>query len=148
MVNKVAALKTQLPSFVERPYGGNFRLDASSSVIVINPHKSTAEGISNKKLKDGLRGHDGIAMEHVKFLRYADSQGDDGNTSLSYTFENDVGAIITRKFKVGDYFLSVYSDGKSGFWHVLENDSDRPIMLMISSKRKLTHLARKDKHDH
>jgi hypothetical protein len=37
---------------------------------------------------------------------------------------------------VGAEFFSVNDEGKTGYWHVLENVSDRPVMFMVTATQK------------
>ena len=143
MVEKDVALKTQFPSFEARPYGGRLVLTNVKTLIVINPGMDTAAGIDSSKLKNGLRGHDGEASESVAFLRYADDGEDDGRYPLVYTYEDPKHEVVRETYKVGSCFLSVDDNGETGFWHVLKNRSDRPILLMISVRKKDVEL-RKD----
>jgi hypothetical protein len=143
MTEKNATLpkQSQMPSFEARPYGGRLILSDTKThtqtLIVIAPRASTAAGISIDKLnRYGLRGHEGEASEHVKFLRFTDVGEHDNSRPLVYTFQTSDGEPNQAFYGRGEEFYSVKDGGKTGYWHILENASDRPIMLLITVEKK------------
>ena len=132
---------TKLPVFEDRPYGGRLKLDSSRTLIVLAQHANTAAGIDKERLdKDGLRGHENEATEQISFLRFADDAADDHSTPLVYRFRDQDGQVQEKRFGVGSEFFSVNDEGKTGFWHVIENGSSRPILFMVTATEKTAAL--------
>ena len=118
--------------------------DNNTVLIVLAPHMNTAAGKETELNKNGLRGgHEGKASEHVRFLRFADEGKDEHNIvipPLAYRYEDHEGGVQERRFGIGNQFLSVDASTNSGLRHVIENDSDRPIMLLITVVPKPVNL--------
>lgn len=136
VTSKQTQTSTILPVFEQRSYGGKFILNKARTLISIDPRKNTAAGIESKKLKNGLRGHANEALEHITVLRFADDStlkagANPTEAPFIYRFENSAGKIQEAYFTLGDEFFSVEDNGNKGFWHVLENRSGRPILLMV-----------------
>ncbi len=130
--------KTQkflLPQFEERPYGSRMKLDESRTLVVIAPHANTAAGIPNEKLRNGLRSHENEGAERIRIIGFADGTGEPSlkdQAKIIYRFEDHDGQIKEKNYNINEAFLSVRYDGAEGFWHVIENSSDRPILLMVT----------------
>jgi hypothetical protein len=128
------ATDEKLTSLFERKeYGFKLPLRPGLAIYVFAPKSSSADGMKPSELNaNGLRGHEGTFTERVTFLRFADNLGDDGSKPLSYIFhnKNEKSLVMQSEFGVGSTFFSV--EGELGFWHVLRNTSNRPIMLMIA----------------
>jgi hypothetical protein len=123
----------QLPGFEARPYGARLKINSATQLVIIAPHTNTAAGIEATNLdKDGLRGHPGEAKEMVQFLGFVGDKQVTNTKPLLYHFRDRAGAIATEGLTPGSVFDSVSGNGSVGFWHVLENVSDTPIMLMIT----------------
>jgi hypothetical protein len=101
-------------------------------------------GIGAERTSTGLRGHPGAVWEHITFKGFADGRGDDGTKPLLYRYEDADGSIKEERFGVGEALYSVKKNG-TGRNHILENTSDRPILLMIDAEEKpLTRFRRPD----
>ena len=155
---------TALPQWeTDKPYGSKLALldtpKESVLLLIIEPHKHTGIGIDQSKLdSDGLRPHPGERVENVKFLKYADGKPDDGLYPLVYKYkkidERGIGKVQECRYGLGNTYLSgqdkcqlwgdtfesvrdpvlAYKD--NGYWHILINDLDRPIMLLITVKKE------------
>ncbi len=124
-------------------------------------------GIDPSKLdSDGLRPHPGESVENIKFLKYADGKPDDGLYPLIYKYrkidERGIGKVWENRYGLGDTYFNgqdkhqlwgdtfesvrdpIQVQRDNGYWHILINDSDRPIMLLITVKKENapTHLER------
>jgi len=139
MVEKQIELKSLLSalSWEEAPYGRKAADPKNKEVIFIqiDPGKNTGLGV---ELKDGLRDH--TRVEHVEVLGYADGK-QDGDAILVYKTKSQSGKLITKMFGAGEDFFSVEPSGR-GHLHILENRTNKTIVLMIRPGRELTSLRR------
>lgn len=131
----------QQDAFEDRPYGARMKLNPFMTLIVIYPHKDTAAGVGKESLnRSGLRGHDNEAVQHVSFLGFAGGETGDRDMPLVYRFEDRNGKVKEERYGAGSAFFSVWNNGARGFWHVLRNDSDKPIMLLVKVTPKTADL--------
>jgi hypothetical protein len=128
--------------FKDTEFGGKLSLRRGLAVYVFAPHTGSTVGMSADALNEHLlRGHPGVSSEKITFLRFADEGINDDTKPLVYRYENSKGEVLRRNFGVGSEFFSVSHNGRKGYWHVLENTSARPIMLMISVERSAMEKA-------
>ncbi|MBI2546979.1 MAG: hypothetical protein HYW23_00855 [Candidatus Aenigmarchaeota archaeon] len=117
--------------YEERPYGWRKSLSGTSQLIVIEPGKHTGINVASLNTQ-GLRGHPGEIWERAMHLGCLD--GTDGNESLLYKVL-DGKDVQERSYRRGQSFFSVSPDGsgenKPGYWHIMANNSDKPIRLLI-----------------
>ena len=124
-------LKQQLieDGFEKRPYGWRKKLSDKSQYIIIERDMHTGIGADLSQINEfGLRGNPGAAWERVTHLGYATEDGDLG-FSLTYRFLDPYNRLHERTYSKGSQFYSKI--GKTGFWHLLVNNSDEPIKLFI-----------------
>jgi len=120
----------------ERPFGRR----TADGYLQIYPGMNTSIGADPKQLDDfGLRPHPNQIWEHVEHLGYPDGE-QDGGYSLVYKSRTKYGDIVQEQyFAKGARFYSVQTDSLgTGFWHMLENVSDRTIVLRITKLNKET----------
>jgi hypothetical protein len=132
----------QQNSFEDRPYGARMKLNPFMTLVVIAPHRDTAAGVGKESLNEnGLRGHENEALQYVKFLGFAGEE-EDGRSGmpLVYRSEDRNGKVKEERYGVGSEFSSVWNNGARGFWHILRNDSDKPIMLLVRVTPKTADL--------
>jgi hypothetical protein len=123
-------------AFETRPYGGRLKVNETMQLVILDPRRSTANGLKSGDVdKEGLRGHPKIAQETVIFLGFFGEKPKDKNQSyaLIYRFRHESGQICEVSYSPGASFDSVSKNGTVGYWHVLENRSDVPIMLAVSA---------------
>lgn len=133
-----------LPGFKKTPYGGRLQLVVSSAkresvaLIVLAPHKNTAAGIESGKLnKNGLRSHEGIEYEEIHVLGFADDDVANGiGDPIVHRFQRKGGQVMENHIGIRHTFTTVNNNGAYGDWHVIENDSDRPVMLLVITQPK------------
>jgi len=135
MIDDLAEIEKELTEerYERRPYGWKKQIDEERMYIVINPKCHTGLG-AESELQNGLRGHPGTYLEFVTHLGYVCGDGD-GDPSLLYRFLNHKGRIQEYPHRKGVSFFSVTVNG-GGYWHLLVNQSDRPIKLLIRSQKE------------
>jgi len=123
--------------WIQRPYGRKMILSEegkiSHQVILIEPGRNTATGQNPETLdRFGLVGHPGIFYEHIEHEGFAEGMGTP-ELSLKYVCRGlKSGDPSTFLYAKGSSFYSVQTDeSKFGYWHVLSNESDRPIRLRL-----------------
>ncbi len=123
--------------FENKGYGSKLSLRPGLAIYVFAARTDSTVGTESKDLnKNGLRGHEGTLTEHITFLRFADDIKNDGSKPLIYRYEDPAGQVKEGNYGVGDSFFSVSDNGKKGFFHVIANTSDRPVLLMIRVEKK------------
>jgi len=129
-------------NWIERPYGRRKVLSDDGKtihqIVVIEPGRNTGKGASPDLLDEyGLVGHPGILYEHIDHEGFEDG-GTAPEPSLKY-----VGKSLDKStkpveflFSKGSSFYSVGMDEKKlGYYHTLENISQRPIQLRIRAEK-------------
>ncbi len=102
-------------------------------LIIVEPGRDTAMGYNPEDLKEGLRGHPGETFERITFVgQVAPRRARDQSDSLVYRYMKEDGAVEEMNYKPGESFNSVQTDGR-GYWHLLRNTSDKPILLRVES---------------
>lgn len=129
----------QEQEWIERPYGRKKVLSEKSQILQIDPDKHTGMGVRPEELdKNGLRGHPGALFEYVEHKGYAGSNRPEiNNYSLLYKFRaRDLNQVFEQYFGKGARFYSVQMDAeKTGYWHIMKNISDFPILLKIDLEK-------------
>jgi len=123
--------------WIERPYGRKKILSeegkTSHQIVMIEPGRNTGTG-QNPDVLDrfGLVGHPGIFYEHIEHQGFTDDAGRP-ELSLKYVARGLKSEDpMTFSFSAGSSFYSVQTDeSKFGYWHVLSNESNRPIQLKL-----------------
>lgn len=120
----------------KRPYGRR----TDDGFLQIDPGNNTSIGASAEELdRYRFRGHPGILFEHVEHLGYFDGEQNDEFTLLYRFRAKNIDEIIEQRFKRGSKFYSVQTDeAKTGYWHRLENTSNRIILLKIDKENECT----------
>lgn len=107
-------------------------------IAVIEPGRNTGKGVSADLLDEfGLVGHPGIIYEHITH------EGFEGGESVPEPSLKFVARSFDKSslpmeflFSKGSSFYSVGMDEKKlGYYHTLENVSQKPIQLRIRAER-------------
>ena len=107
-------------------------------IVVIEPGRNTGRGASPELLdENGLVGHPGILYEHIDHEGFEDG-GMTPEPSLKFVSRSLDKSTkpIEFLFSKGSSFYSVGMDEKKlGYYHTLENISQRPIQLWIRAEK-------------
>jgi hypothetical protein len=127
----------------EKPPFGKRTVDG---YLQIYPLRNTSEGRDPRDLdKFGLTGHPNQIWEHVEHMGYLEPPQDD-KFSLLYRFRpRNLDRVIWEQYYARfGIFFSVQTDAEqTGYWHLLENISDRTIVVKIEKLNRDANLISK-----
>jgi hypothetical protein len=136
-------MSDQLSSnWIERPYGRKKVLSDDGKtidqIVVIEPGRNTGKGASPELMDEyGLVGHPGILYEHIDHEGFEEWEIAP-EPSLKFVSRSLDKSTKPNEFlfSKGSSFYSVGMDEKKlGYYHTLENISQRPIRLRIRAEK-------------
>jgi hypothetical protein len=107
-------------------------------VVVIEPGRNTGKGVSEDLLDEyGLVGHPGTLYEHITHEGFEGGESAP-EPSLKFVARSFDKSSLPLEFlfsKSGSFYSVGMDEKKLGFYHTLENISQKPIQLRIRAER-------------
>jgi len=129
--------------WIERPYGKKRVLSDDGriidQVVIIEPSRNTGKGVSPDLLDEyGLVGHPGTLYEHITHEGFEGGENPP-EPSLKFVARNFDKSSPPSEFlfaKGGSFYSVGMDEKKLGYYHTLENISQKPIQLRIRAERR------------